>query len=320
MQSSSTSNNRNSKPVKRRSIRINWLWPLLLTSAALLWIAQTVGVLPVSIGDLVARGWPIVLIALGLHGLLGGARIKLVNVLIVGICVALTGGLIVTAYARQNGQFRQDYKASFAQKLDADAQSVTIDLTTLTTQIDASATDAADGRAVEAQFVGSPASVFSGTYAVKQGVGAIILHELRPDAIPSLTQAGRGKLTLKLPVGVPINTLKIRGGTGDLALDLSGVTVKTLDVSLQGGDLLLTIPGLAANAGLGGTVRTAGGNLTVHVPNGVTIRLTLDSGRPDYDAANYLLVNGNTLQTNGTRDFQVALTAGASGTVSLKTP
>jgi len=309
-----------SKPAKRQSIRITWLWPLLLTSAALLWIAQTVGVLPLSLGDLIARGWPVVLIAFGLHGLIGGARIKFVNLLIVGICAAVTGGLIVTAYARQNGQFRQDYQATFAQKLDADAQSVTIDLTTLATQIDAAPTDAADGRAIEAKFVGSPASLFSGSYAVKQGVGAAVLRETHPDALPSLTQAGRGKLTLKLPVGVPINTLKIRGGTGDLALDLSGVTVKTLDVSLQGGDLTLTIPTLAATAGIGGSVHTAGGNLIVHVPNGVTARLTLDSGRPDYDAANYLLVNGNTLQTNGTRDFQVALTAGASGTVTLKTP
>ena len=308
------------KSVNRQALRVTWLWPLLLTSAALLWIAQTAGVLPTAVGDLAARAWPIALVVLGLHGLIGGTRIKFINVLIVAACVVVTGGLIMTAYARQNAQFRQDYQANFAQKLDLDAQSVTLDLTTLATQIDAAATDAADGRAIEAQFVGGAASVFSGTYAVKQGVGVTVLREIHPDSIPSLAQSGRGKLSLKLPVGVPIDTLKIRGGTGDLALDLSGVTVKTLDVSLQSGDFTLTIPGLARNAGLGGNIHTSSGNLTVHVPNGVTIRLTLDSGRADYDSANYLLVNGGTLQTSGTRDFQVALTAGASGTVAIKTP
>lgn len=307
-------------PARRQPSRINWLWPLLLIAAALLWIAQGTGILPMAIADWIARGWPVVLIVIGLHGLLGGARLRFVNVLIVAGAVLLLGGIIVTAYNRQSDQLRQDYKASFAQKIGSDANSVLLDVTTLATQLDISATDAADGRAVEAQFVGSPASVFTGSYQVSNGVGVTTLRENHPETLPALTAAGRGKLTVRLPVGLPIDTLKIRGSAGNLALDLSGVIVRTLDIQVQSGDVLLTVPAMAANFGLGGGVHTNSGNLTIHVPNGVTIQLTLDSGKPDFDAANYLLANGNHVQTSGTRDFQIALAAGASGTIALRTP
>lgn len=300
----------------RGGLRINWLWPVLLIGAAGLWLAQSSGALPAAVSDWISRAWPIVLIVLGLHGLIGG-RVRYANFAIVGLCAVLVAGVIVVAYGRQSGQFRQDYHADFTQALTADVQHLKLNVSTLITQIEI---DPGEGRTVTASFVGSAESRVTTDYQADQGTGTVTLTESRPSAIPSLSATGRGKLTLQLPVGVPVDSLTIRAGTGDLALDATGVALQKLDIVLQSGDITITLPQLAANTALGGGVKTSSGNLTFRVPTGVSVQLTLTGGHPDYDQTNYLLLTGNVLQTAGTRDFQVALTAGASGTVAIKAP
>ncbi|MHB8625416.1 MAG: DUF4097 family beta strand repeat-containing protein [Aggregatilineales bacterium] len=300
----------------RSGLHTNWLWPVLLIGAAGLWLAQVAGIVPAAVADWISRAWPIALIVLGLHGLIGG-RVRYASFVIVGLCAAIVAGVIVIAYGKQSGQFRQDYHADFTQALTVDVQHVKLNVSTLITQIEI---DPGDGRMVNASFVGSAESRVTTDYHVDQGVGTVTITESRPSAIPSLTATGRGKLTLQLPVGVPIDSLTIRAGTGNLTLDATGVSLQKLDVALQSGDVTITLPQLAANAALGGGVKTASGNLTFRVPTGLTVQLTLTGGHPDFDANNYLLLTGGILQTAGTKDFQVALTAGASGTVAVKAP
>lgn len=300
----------------RPGLRINWLWPALLIGVSVLWFVQSAGLLPSAIADWVSRAWPVALIVLGLHSLIGG-RIRYASFAIIGVCAALVAGVIVLAYGKQSGQFRQDYHADFTQALATDVHGVKLSISTLITEIEI---DPVDGRTVSAAFDGSAESRLMNDYLVDQGVGTVTLSETRPSAIPSLTATGRGKLTLQVPVGVPVESLAIRAQTGNLTLDATGISLQKIDISLQNGDITIALPQLAANAALGGGVHTGSGNLTFRVPTGLTVQLTLTGGRPDYDASSYLLLAGNVLQTAGTKDFQVALTAGASGTVAVKAP
>ncbi len=302
--------------MRKRTLQINWLWPGLLIGLALLWLAQTYNLLPVAIGDWLGRAWPIVLIALGLYALIGG-RLRYASLLIVGLCAILLTGVIVTAYGKQSDQFRQDYHADFSQDVAADTQSIKINISTLNTPIEIAPVN---GRTLTASFVGSSQSLLTTDYHVAQGVGIVSLTESRPGSIPLLTAIGHGKLTIQLPTDVPIDTLTLNGASGNLILDATGVVLRSVNVALQNGDITFTLPDLAPQEALGGTVRTSSGNLTLLVPSGLTVKLAIDSGRPAFDPANYLLLSGGVLQTAGTRDFQVALTAGASGIVTLKVP
>lgn len=291
-----------------------WLWPLLIVIGAIVLLVQAVGALPPAAADLISRAWPIVLILLGLSTLLG-RRVRYANLIVLGVCGALLAGVIVTAYGRQSSKFRDDYKEHFEQALPADAKSIRIEVTTLLTQM---SIEPADGRTVSADFAGSPESHVTSNYTVDRGIATFTLNETRNSAIPLLESMGHGRLTLRLPVGIPIDQLTIKGGEGDLALDVTGTTLRNLDTRITGGDVTLTLPALSPQEALGGSVRTGSGNLTINVPQGLTVKFTVENGKSSYDSANYLLVSGGILQSAGTRDFQIVLTVSASGNVMIK--
>ncbi len=294
--------------------RSNWLWPLLVIASAILLFAYSFGVLPVAVADLIGRSWPIALILLGLSALLG-RRIRYANLVIIGVSVALLAGLIVTAYGKQSSKLRADYHESFSQALPAEVKSIRINVTMLLAQM---SIEPAEGRTVSADFAGSTESRVTSTYNVDQSAGVFTISEARTSSIPMLESIGHGKLTLRLPTGIAIDELTIKGGEGDLTLDGSGTALRNLNVQIAGGDISLSLPALAPQDALGGSVRTGSGNLTVNVPQGLTVKLTVESGKANFDPANYLLLSGGVLQTSGTRDFQVVLSAGASGSVTIK--
>ncbi len=296
-------------------MRTNWLWPLLIVFVAALLFLQAFGALPPAASDLAGRAWPLALIVLGLNALFG-RRFRYANLAVIGVSAVLLTGVIVTAYSKQSSQFRADYHQNFSQALPDLVKSLRINATLLLTQIDV---QPADGRTVSASFVGSLESRFAAIYQVDpQGVGTLTLTETRPAAIPLLQAIGHGKLTISLPAGIPLDDVTIKSGEGALTFDASGTSLRNLTIALQSGDIALTLPVLAPQDALGGSVHTSGGNLDVTLPTGLTLKMTIDNGKPVFNASNYLLLSGGVLQTAGTRDFQVALSAGASGTVTIK--
>lgn len=294
--------------------RSNWLWPLLVIGSALLLLAYSFGILPAAATDLIGRAWPIVLIILGLSTLIG-RRFRYANLLVLGVCVVLLVGLIITAYGKQSSKLRSDYHESFSQALPAEVKSIRINVVMLLAQMSIEPTEA---RTISAEFSGSTESRVSSSYSADQGVGLFTISEARTSSIPMLESIGHGKLTLHLPTGIAIDELTLRGGEGDLSLDSSGTTLRNLNVQIAGGDISLILPALTPQEALGGSVRTGSGSLTVNVPQELTIKLTVESGKANFDPANYLLLSGGVLQTAGTRDFQVVLSAGASGGVTIK--
>jgi len=296
------------------TLRINWLWPVVLIGLAALWLVQTLGGLPPAVADWIGRAWPIALLALGLHALIG-ARVRFASVLIVVVCAIALAGTIAAAYAKQSGQIRQDYTNTVTQAIDPSTTKLTLKVTVLVTAINVTPIS---GRTVTAAFVGSTESQITSAYKIDQGVGALTIDEHRPNAIPKLDQIGRATLTITLPNEVPIDTLTIQTASGDVTIDTSGLTLSTLNTTTTTGNLAITLPTLPAQAALGGNVSTKSGDLTLRVPAGLTLQLKIGSGVPHYDSANYLLLVSNVLQSAGTTAPQAAFTVSASGSVTVQ--
>jgi len=294
--------------------RSNWLWPLLIVVFAVYLLASVAGAVPPIVADLVARGWPAALVLFGLV-VLFGRRVRFATVIALFVTLALTVGIAVFAYAKQSGRVRTDYRAPIAQTLAPEITALKINLSTLIADIDIST--AAD-RTISGEFVGSAESQVTTTFTVEQGVATLSITETRTSSLPRLDAIGRGKFALQLPRGVTLDTLSIEGSDGPLILDLSNATVRTLNIRVGTGALVVTLPAQRPEIGLGGNITTGAGDLTLTVPAGVTLKLSVAGGRPAFDQANYLLLSGNVLQSAGVRDFQVALTVSASGTVTVK--
>lgn len=294
--------------------RSNWLWPLLIVVGAGLLIALTAGAIPPTVSDLIGRAWPILIVIFGLNGLIG-RRIRFANFLILGLSILLTAGVIVTAYGKQSGQLRSEYQAQISQALAPDVKSIRLNITTLLAQLDVSFSE---GSTITGNFSGSVESKLESAFTVAEGVGTLTLTESRTSAIPKLENIGRGKLTLILPAGLSLDDLTLRGGDGELMLRAGNATLKNLNIRLQKGTITATLPSLPPESALGGTLRTDSGDLTLTVPAGLTLRLTVEAGNPTFNPASYLRLSSGEVQSIGVRDFQAVLTVGASGAVNVK--
>src|SRR5439155_4022713 len=83
--------------------RLSLVWPLLIIAAAVVWLLYALGVLPASIGDLIGRAWPLVLVLVGLMLFLG-RRVRFGNVLSIVLCAILVGAVVSTAYSQQSSK------------------------------------------------------------------------------------------------------------------------------------------------------------------------------------------------------------------------
>src|SRR5215217_5116126 len=115
--------------------RLTIVWPLLIIIAALFWMSQVLGLVPVAINDLLARTWPVLFVALGLMLLLG-RRVRFGNLLSLVVCVVLIGGVVTTAYSQQAGKVRTDNQKPFVQAIEPTVTNVEIMLTTLATEVE----------------------------------------------------------------------------------------------------------------------------------------------------------------------------------------
>jgi hypothetical protein len=117
-------------------------------------------------------------------------------------------------------------------------------------------------------------------------------------------------LTLEFPPGVPLD-VDFSAADGAVSLNMSGLAVERLNLDLQKGDALVTLPeykplGSPADAVLG-ALAVRDGDITVYVPPGVASRFELNRGgssqQPVYDAALYNYLVGDILEA---RNFDSA--------------
>jgi hypothetical protein len=294
--------------------RVSIVWPLLILAAGALWMLQALGALPNVASDLIGRGWPILLVLLGLMLLLG-RRARYGNLIAVVVCVLLAGGVAVAAYNQQSSKLRTENTKSLNQPIESGIQSVKLLINTLSTEIEVTPGSAAS---VVGEFAGSQESVVTSDYQVDGTVGTFTFNEAQGSAIPALESVGRGKLTLRLPKGVTIERIELTGREGRVDFDATGTTIKTLSVTMSGGDLNVRLPD---SPGLIADLKTGSGDAVIAVPKSIAANVALrggGSGSPEYNQADYTLSIERVLVSKRAADPQMQISVEASGKITVQ--
>ncbi len=250
-------------------------WPLLVLGLGTAALLQALEVFPPAVADLVSRAWPVVVLLAGLAVLLDqiGPLRRVAPLIAVVLAGGLLAGIVVLAYSTRAASERDDNVVDFQQALAVDVERlhVTIEALETTVQISPSV---AGVSAVLARFVGSDSSEVAIDYAVEDGTGVFTVRETHPDSLPLLGAVGRGRLNVELPLGVPVE-LDFRTADGTVSLNLLGLRVSRLNVTVDSGDLVLSLPNTALNRR--GDVLVAGGSITLFVPQDLGLHLFASS-------------------------------------------
>ncbi len=289
------------------AVRRNVFWGVLAVAAGGVWMGLTLGVFPAGLADVLTRGWPALLVALGLGALLRG-RVPFSGV----IALALTGAVVVNvalvAYSARASQTRTDQRVPIAVPVAREVTLLTLDVRALSTDVQISL-DAGLDRALLGEFVGSTESLITADYTEQGARATYTLREVQPNAIQLLEAVGRGVLTLRVPPDLGLD-LVLRTEQGTVVLNLDGAQLERLNLDVVRGDAIITLPTYQpqsvsqAEAPANGTVIAREGAVTISVPASVGVRFELDRAgnplSPQFDERVYNYLVGDVLES---RDY-----------------
>jgi hypothetical protein len=298
------------------------VWGLVFVAIGALLLLRALDIIPEGLYDIATRGWPALLVLAGLSAILR-TRVPFGGFVALVIAGGLVAGMTLVAYSRQAGQ-QQDGQQLALESLWAEAADP-VDLTTvslLEVNLETLATDVEIipeddlSAGITGNFVGSTESAIEVTYVVGgDGERAVFtLRETPRRDFPLLEEIGRGELTLRVPVGIPV-AIAFTGDEGDAVLNLSDLSLERLNISLASGDLVVTLPEYEPQspnaAEQPGTLETRDGDITVLVPLAVGVRFELNregSGiEPRFDPNVYNYFVGDVLETREYEEFDLRL-------------
>ena len=295
--------------VKRRT---NLLWGLMLLAVAVVVTLNALNLIPASLFDLVARAWPALLVLAGLSIILR-TRVPLGSLLALIVTAALVGGVATYAFSARATQQRDDYQESVLQAIGPDVTVLRLQIRTLATNVELLRRVGAD-RVVSGQFTGSPESRVEVSYNETDVAADLIVTEQQANEFPMLETMGRGVLRLELPPDLPVD-IELIGADGAVTLNMNGLSVERMNLDLQRGDALVTLPvyrplGSAPGDSLG-TLAVREGDMTLFIDPQVAARLELNragSGiNPVFDANIYNYLVGDVLEARSIETAEVVM-------------
>ncbi len=296
------------------SRRLSIVWPVLLIAVAAVWMLQAVGTLPAAAADLISRGWPIVLVLLGLMLLLG-RRVRFGNFLSIVVCAVLVGGVVMAAYRQQTSKVRTENHKQFSQPVGSAITNVKIVVNLLIDDVEVVADSTS---AINADFLGSRESTVTADFQVDGKTGTFTLAENQSSAIPPLEAMGKGKVVVHVPGGLAFDQISISGREGDMSLDASTIAVKNLSMSTSAGNITVKLPD---KSGLIGDIKTGSGNALIEVPKTIAANISLrgaGANNPAYNGSDYVLDVNRTLISKRAAEPQMQITLEASGTITVQ--
>ncbi len=287
--------------------------PLLVIAAAALWIAHLLGVISPALADLLGRAAPALLIALGL-ALLLGKRARYGNLIAVLLTTGAVVGVAAISFNREASAFREDYIEPLDYSLPPNITTLRLSAELRRTVIEVRR---ADSRAISGEFRGSLESLLTPNYRVEGNTAILDIREAQRDALSTLEQVGRGRLTLLLPLDVIIEDLTISSVEGDLTLAAADLALRNVSLTATNGNLVAQF---SANAGLIADLK-ASGAITVRIPPELAAEIALRGGganAPRFDENAYTRRIDNVLVPIGTAEPQAQLTLEAGGTITVE--
>lgn len=281
--------------------RTNLLWGVVLLALALVVLLNTLGQIPPGVADVLRRAWPGLLILAGL-ALFLRPRVSFGS----GIALIVSAVLVImvgtVAFSTRATEQRNDYRVPVM-------QAVADNVSLLRVRVSAGSTDIdilpalSPQRVITGEFSGSVESSFSAVYLEDNGSATLSLIEEQASQFPLLETIGRGTLRLQLPPGIPLD-IELIAANGDILLNTSTLDIERMNIDLQQGNALVTLPAYqpqaSARADNLGTLAVRGGDITLAIPPEVAARLELQregSGiEPVYDPNVYNFLVGDILE------------------------
>ena len=259
-------------------------WPLLILGVGLVALLTALEVFPLAIADLIHRAWPVLLVLVTLLLDQIGPLRRVAPLITVAVAGLLLGGIIAAAYGSRVATERDDQVVDFQQAVEGEVERLRVTVEGLATAVEISPS-VREEPTITAGFVGSRESQVTVDYTVEGEVGVFTLREARSSAIPMLEAVGRGRMRVELPLGMPVE-LDFHNADGTASLNLLGLRVSRLNVVIDRGDLLLSLP--AEGLERRGDVLLSSGDVTVFVPEGLGLHLFTGGRTPRFSDGDYL--------------------------------
>jgi hypothetical protein len=298
----------------------NLLWGLVLAAVSLILVLHALEAIPENVYDIMARGWPILLVLAGLSIFLRD-RVPFGSALALIVSLVLVGGVTALAFSSRAKEERTDYQAEIALP-DGKPIVVSEGISLLEVSVETLAADGEVLRALETDrhiaglFVGSTESRIQTEYTEDAPNARALLRviEDQPNEFPSLEAIGRGKIRLELPPGLPLDVAFVVDN-GQMIFNMSELALERLNITVKHGDALVTLPAyapLAPNAlDQPGQLIVRDGDITVFVPAEVAVRFELNRGssgiQPQFDAAVYNYLVGDVLEDKNYENASIKL-------------
>lgn len=292
-------------PDKRQRMPI--LGPLFLIGLGVLFTLNTFDIVPWAIWGQLWRLWPLILIAIGLEMVLGRRNPFLALVIVLGL---LGAGV---AFLYTNGGFEGGGRLL---KLPLSIPLSQIRTANVSMKL-------GDGDLKLRKLTGDATLLVGGTLEYSEKIGEPYVNVRRESTTPSVEIEERHESSFldsaKVDWDVRLNTgvtytLQLSTGASGATLDLEGLKVTSLDLTMGANDTEIIFPSDAGAV----TATISGGesNLDISIPRSVEARIQVSSGLSNIDIDSRFKPEGNLYISEGyaqaTNKLDLTLQLGAS--------
>ena len=267
-----------------------WVWGIFSLGLGTVFLLANFGYLPWNGLSVLLRLWPLLLVALGLD-LVFRERSALTTVIGVLLALLIVGG--ITWYAVTYTGMAAGQTETIRQELNGAEQAnlrIGNPIGRLEVRGGAEQNLLIEGRASTVREQNLDQS-----YNVSGGVGS---YSLSSSGIVFLPWAGgftQPLWSLEVNDSIPL-TLSTNTGAGDLSMDLRGLDLERLDVTVAVGQVEITLP---ANDSFSGAVSNPIGNTTIYVPRGALVEFRISTAISARDVAADFRVEGDRIYSPG---------------------
>lgn len=266
--------------------------PLLLVAAGVIFLLHNLGLISWSLGDVLWRLWPVLLIAIGVDLLIGRRVGALLSaLLIVGVVAVVVAGTFWYVGPRAGVGVGTD--TTFSQPL-ANAERGQIELDIGVGVLNVGALE--DSAELIAATFTLPENERVLREAIMRGDTAVVTlrSENRQWSGP-LPRDADYRWAVNLAPGVPLD-LGIKTGVGNAVIDLSQLAITNLRMETGVGSTTVTLP---ATGRFSAQINQGIGKIALIVPEGMALRLQGDTGIGSFDVPAGYRHSGNVYTSPG---------------------
>lgn len=285
----------------------SWIWALVLLGLGTILLLGNLNYLPTSALPLLAKIWPILLVAIGLDIAFGGRNSGWYAVLRVGLGLLLVGMILWLAVASSSVGGLQPHTSQ--QGLDG-AKSSRVELSALTGRLSVKpGTDANQLLIVSAVLPGG--ALLEPEYKQPINGESALRYKARNNGVvldaPSITY----DFELNPTIPIRLNTELV---VGSMELDLADTAVHKLNTEMAVGRQEVHLPCENATTA---TLKNAVGVIAVYIPKGCSVNINLEDGLAytslpaGYQRSGDIVTNGNAVKGTATLEMLIEVPVGA---------